>query len=226
MYPWFDRIRVTIGIIATALPAFACTCGPPLSPCEALGNADAVFIARIDQTRPGYSPRYFVEKVYAGELTSGTVVEPEVLGGMTSCNDTFPLGTRGRYLIYGRKVGNTYRSGCGRTRRIEEATEDLPYLEQSPRSSRENLVTGTVLSQSGRSILPVAHEPVAAVQQSGKPTEVMTDDQGLFAFRNLAPGEYTFVVAAYPQEEIRSKSVRVPLRGCVTVSLWIMHPTP
>lgn len=210
---------VLLAIVGSLAPTFACACGPTQSLCEALGTADAIFVADIEQTLEGYSPRYLVEKVYVGTLNSGTVLEPESLGA-TICGDDFAPGARGRYLVYGRKAGTTYRTGCGRTKRIEEADEDLIYLEQTLRSSPENLVTGAGLSQSDNAIRPVKHERVSAVNRSGPNFTAVSDDAGVFRFRNLPAGDYTFEAVGGHRGLIRTIERRVPPRGCVTVQLW------
>jgi hypothetical protein len=79
---------------------------------------------------------------------------------------------------------------------------------QEPAATGASSIAGTVKDASG-AVIPGA--TVSATDSSGKATTVATGENGEFSIPGLAPGTYTFVVAAPGFEEFKVKEVRVRL---------------
>jgi hypothetical protein len=139
--------------IITALVIFPMSAAHPRclvpTPTEALAGARAVFVGRVisvaDPTLPaqGIYPRVFslvrpvtvrfaVEHVYRGRKMREVEIGTQT-GGL-EWGYEFKVGEK--YLVYVQQAGNSKSGlvvkGCGRSRPITEATEDLKLLNGPP----------------------------------------------------------------------------------------------
>lgn len=114
---------------------FACSCRPPGTPAQELGQADAVFLATVVDVNAPSGPirssadsttvTLDVAKVWKGQVTRTLVLITP--GSSASCGVSFEQGKA--YVVYGRvSEGALTTNLCSRTRPIGDATEDLAAL--------------------------------------------------------------------------------------------------
>lgn len=123
-------VCAVLGLIAlAALPGLACECAPLKAPCAYVGYSDQIFIGKVigieSQPTQFDQIRMEVERVYKGTAT-GVVV----LYDTRMCDGPL-VKVGGRYLMY--TSGDPKQSmplrGCTRSRAVEEADEDIAFLE-------------------------------------------------------------------------------------------------
>ena len=119
-------------VIVRPTCAYACSCRPPGTPIEALGQSDAVFQGTIVSVKASTGPvtssadnttvMFQVSKVWKGQITqTSTLTTP---GSSASCGVTFEQGKE--YVVYGRvNEGSLTTNLCSRTRAVADATEDM-----------------------------------------------------------------------------------------------------
>jgi hypothetical protein len=140
-------VAITITVLmAISTSAIHPRCYVP-TPAEALAGAKAVFVGKVmsisDPTFPadGLSPtvfnlvrpvkvRFAIEHVYRGRRIREIEVGTQT-GGLEFGYE-FKAGER--YLVYAQQSGDSKRGlvvkGCGRSRRVTEAAEDLKLLNR------------------------------------------------------------------------------------------------
>lgn len=154
-----------IAFVACPLSITHARCYVP-TPAEALVGAQAVFVGKvISVSDPGFPPegltfrvinlvrpvrvRFAVENVYRGRKLREIEVETKT-GGLEWGYD-FKVGET--YLVYaqeaGDKEGGLVVKGCGRSRLVKEATEDLKLLKAESNSKT---------TKSSQLILPVSYQ--------------------------------------------------------------------
>lgn len=166
--------------------AFSCglllACPPcqPLLPCQKVGLAAVVFIGTVAESRPeARTAQVRVEQVFKGTL-SGTLEIADA------------LDQGGRYLFYAILApnGSAYMSfHCSLTRRIEEATEDLVFLERFQAGKTDTSVSGVVDFETDAAGAVKAGVTVKLIGETNV-LETTTNPDGEFAFAQLSPGEY------------------------------------
>lgn len=155
-----------IALVACPLRVTHARCYVP-TPAEALVGAKAVFVGKvISVSDPGLPPegitfrvfnlvrpirvRFAVENVYRGRKLREIEVQTKT-GGLEWGYD-FTVGEK--YLVYAQeaddKEGGLVVKGCGRSRLVRKATEDLKLLKAE--SNRKT-------SKSSQLILPVSYQP-------------------------------------------------------------------
>lgn len=162
------RIPLLLLSIATALlsarAAHACSCGPQPTVLEEFNESDVVVILRAVSVEKAEKPEagdegpYYaegvkttttrVERVYKGAVKVGDELT-FAQGGGGDCVWTFNEESVGRrYLFYltrpekGRKLWRAF--GCGRSRGLEGAHEDLLYLNKLDKVRGRTRVSGTI----------------------------------------------------------------------------------
>lgn len=125
---------ILAGAVIAAWPtcAYACSCRPPGTPAEELGQSDAVFRGTVVSVKAPTGPvassadsttvTFSVSTVWKGQITqTRTITTP---GSSASCGVSFEQGKE--YVVYGRaNEGALTTNLCSRTRTIEEASEDI-----------------------------------------------------------------------------------------------------
>jgi hypothetical protein len=193
-------------LIFNARVARACSCGPTPTVLDAYEHADVVVIVRVmavemaaDESarNAGYgrvvSTKMVVEKVFKGNLKAGDEMT-FAQGGGADCIWTFEEKDIGRqYLLYPFQVSkkNPQRwvaGGCGRGNSLEDATEDLLYLNNLDKLRGKTRISGrlgfeaeTALGVEGRKIRIIGPK---------KTYEVKTDAHGVYEIYDLPAGEY------------------------------------
>ena len=158
------RVSIAVSALACGVEsAEACTCGGP--PPVTVYRTGAVFIAKVERVRldvpfslsmaawrqylTGEGPRtavLSVERVFGGDVAARVWVPHGV------CDVWFTAGER--WLVYAHPLTDDVEfmvSACGRSRRIEAATQDLRYLEGRAKGEPVGVLHGRL---EHRTVLP------------------------------------------------------------------------
>lgn len=187
----------------TALDALACSCGAKPSVLAAYERADVVVSGRlvsVEKASPDdKETRYYddirsatllVEKVYKGNVR---VRDELKLGqGNGDCSWTFTEGIVGQqflfYLPRTPDVAFWFASGCGRSNYLEEATEDLLYLDNMNKLRGKTRVSGHY--GFGRPAgFELANKKIV-IRRDKEIYETITDEHGVFEIYDLPAGKY------------------------------------
>lgn len=201
---FFRIVFVAAAIALQTSVAFACTCAPRGSVLDEYESASVVMIARIasvekaakaDKTDHDYgirSARLVVEKVYKGDVRVGEELVFAQGNGM-NCLMRFSEENIGhRILLYaGRPSSGTLWavSFCGRSARVDIATEDLLYLDKMDEVRGKTRVSGKYAGGFYGRELKVGGRKIRIVSDSDA-YETTTDDKGIFEIYGLPPGNY------------------------------------
>jgi hypothetical protein len=183
---------------------FACTCAPKRSVLDEYEWAPVVMIARVaslekaakqDREDNDYgvrSVRFLVEKVYKGDVKVGDEVE-FVQGNGMNCVMRFSKQDLGnRILLYVGKPRDGSQwvvSFCGRSRSVEDAAEDLLYLDKMDQVAGKTRVSGRYAGGFYGLKLKVAGRKIRLVGASAS-YETATDENGVFEIYGVPPGDY------------------------------------
>jgi hypothetical protein len=180
--------------------ALGCECVAPPPPCEAVGQSDLVFLGTVTEviTQPGSffkTARMNVDDTFKGSLNKTVDLFDD---GICDGPDLQPGK---QYLMYtsGFPGGGIPARGCTRSRRIEDADEDLRFLRQYKTGNVATQISGTVrfrpdepedskLGDAGR--VPLGDVRVT-LSGDGIQLGATTTPLGRYSFSNIAPGEYT-----------------------------------
>ena len=200
--------------------AEACSCGPSPTVLDAYNSSDVVVIASSvavekaapEQTAaPGYmsngqnyvdgvkSTSMRVEQVFKGTLKVGDEMI-FLQGGGADCIWTFDEKDVGKkFLFYVRRQKGSTRwmaVTCGRSSRLEDASDDLLYLTNLNKVRHKTRISGTLRfnyeageSLEGRKIRIIGAK---------RTTEVKTDSNGVYEIYDLPAGRY-FVEPEIPK---------------------------
>ncbi|HZE68938.1 MAG TPA: carboxypeptidase-like regulatory domain-containing protein [Pyrinomonadaceae bacterium] len=201
-------------LLSTAQTASACSCGPRPTVLESFDESDEVVIVRVisvekveDTDEHHYvdgvrSTTMIVEKVFKGNLK----IRDEIIfgqGGGADCIWTFNEKAVGhQFLFYlnrpeklsdlrylpSKDPGLWFAFGCGRSRGLNGATDDLLYLKNIAKVRGKTRISGTIggwpnpqVDVSGKRIRIIG---------SKKTYETRTDKDGVFEIYDLPPGKY------------------------------------
>lgn len=174
--------------------------------CEAYTSADAVFIGsvqRIEQHKPtkgsdgneytaGQIAHVQVEKIFKGINDSDVVFRSYG----TSCDAVFKEGERWLFYAYYDKESKAWSiRACDRSTGIENAADDLLYLQGLPNSAQKTRISGTLEHyEEGpvKGFTRVKNLIGARVKIRGdqKSYEVYSDKSGVYEIYGLPPGKY------------------------------------
>lgn len=204
-------------LLAITNSANACTCGPRPTVLDSFEDSDEVVIARVisvekvettaDQDEPYVdgvrSTTMIVEKVFKGKLK----VRDEIVfgqGGGADCIWTFDEESVGdQYLFYlvrpeklskepylpSKEPGLWFAFGCGRSRGVTDATEDLLYLENIAKVRGKTRISGTIGGGFTYPNIDVDRKKIKIIGPN-KTYETKTDEDGFFEIYGLPPGKY------------------------------------
>lgn len=225
-------------LFAFAAEAVACSCTRPPQPCEAYGDASAIFIGtvtfssktrikEVDYESTKRVVRFRVDRplvnVEAGdiEITTGW--------GDADCGYGFRLG--GQYLVYayGDDKKSLSTNICTRTRELAHADEDLEYINGLSKAPPGGTISGEVRLARTTGPYDDRLKPVKDVrivfEGPNTQPERKTDAEGKYSISGLPPGTYKVRIDApegmsihNPEEELKVKD-----RGCREV-VFLLEP--
>lgn len=181
----------------------ACSCGPTPTVLDAYEHAGAVVVASVISIQKAddasekwvdgvRSADVVVENVYKGPVKVADVLT-FTQGGGADCVWTFDEQSVGcRYLFYlalpPKGSSTWYASECGRSARLEFASDDLRYLDNRMKVLGKTRLSGTIRFQGGRerSVEGLSVSIVGA----GAMRKVETDKAGVYEVYDLPPGKY------------------------------------
>jgi len=198
-------IAAFILLLSSYDTVFACSCAGYASPCEAYAAADAVFVGYVKKVKPDNSMKG--DDAYEGEQTAYVQVERAFKGvyGLEivlhqpghNCAPKFKAGDR--WLLYAtyHKESKTWEVyGCGRSRSIESANDDLLYLQRLPESAATTRISGELNHyeedpQKGFSLVKTIAGVKVKITGAEKTYEVYTNSNGVYEIYGLLPGKYS-----------------------------------
>lgn len=185
-----------------AKAARACSCGPTPTVLESFDGSEVVAILRLKSVEKATDGRYVdgvkssvleVIKVFKGnkvrpgdQLTFGQ-------GGGADCIWTFNEKAIGDeyllYLVAPKKPGEVWLGfGCGRSRGVESATDDLLYLNNLPKVAGKTRVSGTIHLEDADD---VRRDGIKIRITDGKRKfDTKTDAHGVYEVYDIPAGKY------------------------------------
>lgn len=210
-------------LFLSAPASYACSCGRTPTVCESYQGADAVFIGVVQRVvtnkATGPDGRQYgmgqvaymqVEKSFKG------MAQPEVVFRTrgSSCDAHYEEGQRWLFYAYHDKETNTWGiTACDRSTLIENAPDDLLYLQGLPKSASTTRLSGELKhyeDEPGKGFTHVKNIIGAKIKikGEGKEYEAYTDKNGVFEVYGLPPGKYSVV----PEIPVGLK-VRFPMQA-------------
>ena len=229
-----NKLLASLALFASVLwptSADACSCAGSTLPCEAAGQADAIFVGHVVAIASATgSPTSQVELAVVEQFRG--LRSPQITLSMGGSNCDYPFTMGESYIVYAHRSqdGQLSTSICTRTRPVAEANEDLAYAR-----SLATIRPGAPARAAGRVQLwewPVPAnfqlKPVPGVEVTargqGKTFSAHANDRGEFELTGLPLGTFDLRVRApdgYASVP-RSLEIHDP-RGCGTTSLLIRH---
>ena len=240
-----------VAMLVLSSSAKGCSCLDAGAPCQAFGNASAVFVGTVtnvkDATPPQprnqeelaalrknetyWTPRTFTFSVEQGFLNiDGTQVEVSTGRGGGDCGYDFKPGKR--YLVYAYRSTQGNRlvaSICSRTKLYETADEDIKFLGTLSSLSAGVTIYGEIKRQlhsikrgDSRTADPFP-DALLVVEGVDSRREVRADNQGRYRISGLQPGKYK-VTLSLPEEVMvhrPEQEVTIADRGCASVNYFV-----
>jgi len=225
------RALAALFLCSVILSATEYTCAPPPDTplCQFPKKIDITFIGTATATNydptdaSGWSHTWYriqVEEAFTGLRPD----EKEVVAWTTIGSSAPEVGQR--FFVHAQRVnGRIVLMGCGNTKPVANATDDIAYLRSSARGDFSPFITGSVLRHYQGSVYGVEegldgpprglpNAKVSIKGDSGTPINLLTDAQGHFRADDVRPGSYT-VNVELPGYSIRNVySIEVPSGGC------------
>ncbi len=177
--------------------ALACSCADPLSPCQQAGRSPLIFSGTVTNIRKDgvQFVRMKVDRTYKGALPAEVELSDD-----GACNGPdLQLGRR--YLMYTERLptGALPARGCTRSRAIEDAAEDLAFLDEYAKGKTVNQISGRVRYRpDDSSAHPERRTPLprvrVALTDRSRRYFAETDAKGLYLFTGLPAGVYRLEV--------------------------------
>lgn len=227
---------LVLALLSFVDTAFACKCARTPTPCEAYGQAHAVFIGtakelswiEFEEKLEGVVAKrkqpvisFSVDQAFLG--VNGSPIS--VMTGGDDCGYEFKIGEQ--YLVYAsrrQKKEMLSTSACARTRPVRNAGVDLEYIRWVSKPSPGGWVFGSVFkaNQASQRSLPLEGFEVT-VEGQGKSVTVTTDSDGEFHASSLPDGNYKVRVAPTNglSARINELEVRVADHRCATAPFWL-----
>ena len=202
-------------LLSATQTAVACSCGKRPNVLDAFEQSDEVVIVRVLSVEKAQdtNERHYVdgvkratlivEKVFKGKLK----VRDEIVfgqGGGADCIWTFSEESIGDQLLFyltrpekfadqpyppSKEPGLWFAFGCGRSRGLMGATEDLLYLENMKKRRGQTRISGSIGGGLDYPDIDVERKLIKLIGKD-KTYETKTDKDGIFEIYNLPPGKY------------------------------------
>jgi uncharacterized GH25 family protein len=196
-----------------ARAANACSCGPTPDVLQSYEGAHSVVVTRVvsvektEKAAPAgrisdgenyvggvKSTKMLVERVFKGNLKVGEEITFGQ-GGGADCIWTFEeenIGQQFLFYLYTREKNPKlwYGFGCGRSRMLAQAREDLLYLNRLDKVRGRTRISGTIIKNDGEGDWSVEGRRIR-INGEKKSYEVKTDEHGVYEIYDLPAGKYT-----------------------------------
>jgi hypothetical protein len=222
-------------LAVSAGKAWACSCAGTEVPCQAYGQASAVFVGTVIDSRTitvrhgNYdSQRLSVLLSIDSPFRGVEGAQVEVQTGLGGGDCGFGFVQTQQYLVYAYEHEGKLSTGiCSRTRPIARAAEDLNYIQGLATAKPGATISGEVVRYAGTKRGGLNNQPLAGITvtidgQTKK--EIKTDTKGQYRIEGLTPGEYLVKVDLPKGFETRGapeQKVKVTDRGCAVVGFWL-----
>lgn len=233
----FKRILfVILAVLAVeGASVFACECAGERPACQEYGEASAVFIGTVINSRivtvkeSPYLERMRAVRISLDEGFRGVEgAEVEVLTGFGGGDCGFGFRETQQYLVYAylsEQDQKLHTSICTRTKLISAADKDLTYIRGLSKAKPGAMISGEVVKNL-RNDTDVRNQPLAGIKvivEGEKKFEAVTDDKGQYRLDQLPEGEYTVRPVLPGNLAIRGPDRKIKLadRGCAEVSFWL-----
>lgn len=198
------KILLSLALIlfAFAVETNACQCAGPGRPCEAYGDAAAIFVGtvtfsssiKIKDTDFEYTQR-LVRLHIDRPIRNVNTSDIEVVTGWGDTDCGFPFRLGGQYLVYANNhQGKLETSICTRTRPLSDAAADLEYIGGLSKAAAGGTIFGEVElrrpSRGEEYPLPPLKDAKIVIKGPDKQFERKTDAEGKFSISGLPPGKY------------------------------------
>ena len=216
-------------LFAFAVQAVACSCAGPQRPCEAYGDASALFVGTVTFSTTTKIKEYGSE--FTRRLVRLHVDRPlknveasdvEILTGLGEADCGFGFRLGGQYLVYayGDDKKKLQTSICTRTRLLSDATADLEYIRGLSDATPGGTIFGQVIlrrpSGEYEDPLPPVKDARILFKGPDKQFERKTDAEGKYSISGLASGKYKVRIELPEGLSIYNAEVELELhdRGC------------
>ena len=206
-------------LLAEASPD-ACSCAMR-RPCQALWEADLVFVGRAAQVTvlgPGnLETKFVIEEWLRGDRVGPTVsLFAHGLGG--SCDIGFEQGVR--YLVYAEKRQNGWGAlMCGGSASLEDSSSALKYIRHALSREGEGTVSGEAFEiRQPYSPLEVTRfaDLVVTLRSDTRELTAITDRNGAYKFDRVPAGEYTISIDLSSRgTSLPSKRIAIGTGACL-----------
>jgi hypothetical protein len=213
----------------------ACDCAGQTIPCQAYGQASAVFLgtvinSRIVTTKRGEFEsqsrvvRMSIDTSFRG-VEGGEV---EVTTGLGGGDCGFGFQQSRQYLVYAYEYEGKLGTGiCSRTRLASNAGEDLQYLRSSAKNTTGGSISGGVFKARRNEHGGTAYDPLAGVAvfvDGPKNARTKTDTSGKYRLENFPPGDYIVKLSMPEGLSTRGEpeeKVKLVDYACGVASFWL-----
>ena len=197
---------VVLALLLLNAPAVdACSCGGYATPCGSYESAHAVFIGVVQSVETKKAKGSDGEEYSAGQVAHIQVeksfkgmAQPEVVFRTkgSSCDPVYKEGERWLlYAYYDQKTKMWGIAACDRSTRIENAADDLLYLQGLPKSASTSRLSGELEHyeddpEEGFKRVKGIGGAKVKITGEGKSYEVYTNKDGVYEVYGLPPGKY------------------------------------
>lgn len=215
--------------------ALACSCAGTKVPCQAYGEASAVFVGTVIDSRivtvkrGNYDNQQRVVRLAIDSPFRGVEgAEVEVQTGLGGGDCGFGFVHTRQYLVYAYEHEGKLSTGiCTRTRPIARAAEDLSYIQGLATAKPGATISGEVVRYRRNEKGTLDNRPLAGITvtiDGQTKREIKTDTKGQYRVEGLPPGEYVVKVTlpeTFDTNGAPEQKVYVPDRGCAVVGFWL-----
>lgn len=202
-----SMIALSFGLLLIAPNvANGCSCNGYPTICDAFASAEGVFIGSVrkaerremkkngeqSETFSGQIVHVQVERVFKGEYISEAVIH----AGLTSRDPKYKEGQQWLfYAYYDRKSQIWSIRACDRSALVENAADDLRYLQALPASAQKTRLSGALERYENDPVKVLSRDENLSgvkvkVSDGQKTYEVYTDSDGAYEIYGLPPGQY------------------------------------
>jgi hypothetical protein len=222
-------------LAVSATQVAACSCAGGQIPCQAYGEASAVFLGTVinsrivTTTRGEFESQSRVVRLSIDSAFRGVEgAEVEVTTGLGGGDCGFGFQQSKQYLVYAYESGGKLGTGiCSRTRLAANAADDLRFLRSLARSSQGGSITGGVLKARRNEHGGTTYDPLAGVNilvQGQEDRKTKTDSSGKYRFENFPAGDYVVKLTlpeglstrGEPQEKVTLVD-----HACAVANFWL-----